>query len=70
MAELQLLRAEVRLGGMLRTAGLGAEVTRGQAVRGQKLPKGHPWGGSSHRVLKLAGAIAIQESLKQPIYDE
>lgn len=44
MAELQLLRAEVRLGGVLRTAGVGAEVAWGQAVRGARAPKGAPLG--------------------------
>lgn len=40
MAELQLLRAEVlHLGGPLRTAGMGAKVAHGQAVRGTRAPK-------------------------------
>lgn len=44
MAELQLLRAEVNLGGPLPTAGMGAEVAHRQAVRGARAPKEESWG--------------------------
>jgi len=70
LAELQLLRAGVHLGGPLRTAGMGAEVPMGRLCVGQVLPKRNPCGSSSHRALKVAEAIAIWESITHLTDDE
>lgn len=69
-AELQLLRAEVHPSGALRRGAWVPRWPRDRLCLRQGLPKRNPWGSSSHRVLKLTGAVAIRESLMQPVDDE